>query len=62
MSTKFVLFKTAGTDESEPILVNPPTFAPFAKAVRLRSRWSWMTGKVVAIRTWRVTLNPFGRS
>ena len=23
MSTKFVLFKTAGTDKSEPILINP---------------------------------------
>jgi hypothetical protein len=25
MSTKFVLFKTAGTNEPEPILINPAT-------------------------------------
>ena len=53
MSTEFVLFRTAGTNEPEPILINPAhVFAPFAKAVRLhRSRWSWMTEKAVVIRT-----------
>ena len=32
------------------------------KRIGLRSRWLWMTGRAVVIRTWRVILNPFGRS
>ncbi len=44
MSTKFVLFRTAGTDEPEPILINPAHVRPavaecsvFARSSRLES-------------------------
>ena len=48
MSTKFVLFRNAH-HEPEPILINPAHVRTVAKAVRIRSHWSWMTGKAVVI-------------
>ena len=62
MSTKFVLFRTAGTNEPEPILINPAHVRTVRQSGSAQVTLVMDDGKAVVIRTWRATLNPFGRS
>jgi hypothetical protein len=55
MSTEFVLFRTAGTNEPEPILITAHV-RTVRQSGSAQVTLVMMTGKAVVIRTWRVTL------
>ena len=62
MSTEFVLFRTAGTNEPAPILINPAHVRTVRQSGSAQVTLVMDEGKAVVIRTWRGTLSPFGRS